>query len=250
MLRVAAGEPVLFASDIHLSDGEPGTAQRFLAALDSVAPDAAHLFLLGDLFELWVGDDDADALADALGARLQRLARAGVRVWTMCGNRDFLLDVPVPGRSQPGWSATHGATMLPDPCLIDLHGSAALLTHGDALCISDTVYQAWRRTCRDPAYQRAFLERPLAQRRAMGRAIREDSEAGKREKPGALVDVDLAEVDRVMTDAGVALMIHGHTHRPADHRWTAGGIARRRVVLTDWDANRGALLRWPPPPSA
>ncbi len=239
-------EPVLFASDVHLAPDSPRTAARFLAALERHAPQAAHLVLLGDLFELWVGDDGADPLADRLADTLSTLARGGTRVWMMRGNRDFLLDVPVPGGPAASFSARCGATMLDDPTPIDLHGVPALLAHGDALCTGDLVYQQWRRTCRDPAWQRAFLERPLAERFAIGRSVRETSEAGKREKPGALMDVDPAAVEAAMDAAGVTLLIHGHTHRPAIHRWHAGGRERTRFVLPDWDAEtgRGAMWRW------
>ena len=246
MLRIGRTEPVGFASDLHLSEDDPATAQRLLNALDTHAASFAHLFLLGDLFELWVGDDRPDPLADALGERIAGLARAGTRVWAMHGNRDFLLDVPVPGREGPGWARSHGATLLADPCPIVLHDEAALLSHGDALCIDDLEYQAWRRTCRDPQWQHAFLARPLAQRLAMGRSLRKESDAGKRDKPEALTDVNPDEVDRVMAANGVTLLVHGHTHRPGEHRWSAGPQRRRRVVLTDWNAaaGRGALLLW------
>jgi UDP-2,3-diacylglucosamine hydrolase len=258
MLRIPRDEPVLFASDVHLAPETPATAQAFLDALERHAPGVPHLFLLGDLFELWVGDDGADALAARLAGLLASLAAAGTRVRLMRGNRDFLLDVPVPAATgattatstapstSAPYSARCGATMLDDPCPIELHGVPALLAHGDALCTDDLVYQQWRRTCRDPAWQAAFLARPLDERFAIGRAVRETSEAGKREKPGALMDVNAAAVDAAMDGAGARLLIHGHTHRPAVHRWRAGGVDRTRLVLTDWDAaaGRGALLRW------
>ena len=247
MPRIPRDEPVLFASDTHLAAEAPGTAARFLDALEREGPGAPHLFLLGDLFELWVGDDGADPLAARLAEVLRGLAARGVSVRLMRGNRDFLLDVPRPGASEAGYGARCGATLLDDPCPVELHGVPALLSHGDALCTDDLVYQQWRRTCRDPAWQAAFLARPLAERLAIGRGARETSEAGKREKPGALMDVNAAAVDAAMDAAGARLLIHGHTHRPAVHRWrTAAGVERTRVVLTDWDAEagRGSLLRW------
>jgi UDP-2,3-diacylglucosamine hydrolase len=245
MLRIPRDEPALFASDVHLAPEHPGTADRFLAALDRHGPGAAHLFLLGDLFELWVGDDGADALAARLAGSLARLSAAGTRVWLMRGNRDFLLDVPLPSAPGPAWSARCGATMLDDPTPLSLHGTPALLSHGDALCTDDLVYQQWRTTSRDPAWQAAFLARPLAERFAIGRAVRESSEAGKREKPGYLMDVNPAAVDAAMDAAGATLLIHGHTHRPATHRWQGSGAERTRLVLPDWDeTGRGALLRW------
>jgi UDP-2,3-diacylglucosamine hydrolase len=246
MLRVARHEPVLFASDTHLAPEAPRTAERFLAELERHGPAAAHLFLLGDLFELWVGDDGADALADRLATLLARLSRGGTRVWIMRGNRDFLLDVPLPGTHVPGFSARCGATMLDDPFPIVLHDVPALLAHGDALCTDDAVYQQWRSTCRDPAWQQAFLAHPLAQRIAIGRGARETSEAGKREKPGALMDVNPHAVDAALDACGARLLVHGHTHRPGRHRWLRDAQPRERVVLTDWDAHadRGALLAW------
>jgi len=246
MLRVARDEPVVFASDTHLAPEAPGTAERFLAELARHGPAAAHLFLLGDLFELWVGDDGADPLADRLATALARLSAGGTRVWLMRGNRDFLLDVPLPGASAQAFSARCGATLLEDPCPIRLHGVPVLLAHGDALCTDDAVYQQWRRTCRDPAWQQAFLARPLAERIAIGRGARETSEAGKREKPGALMDVNPGAVDAALDAAGARLLIHGHTHRPGHHRWERDGQSRERIVLTDWDADagRGALLGW------
>jgi UDP-2,3-diacylglucosamine hydrolase len=246
MLRIPHDEPVLFASDTHLAPEAPATAARFLDALTREGPRARHLFLLGDLFELWVGDDGADPLATRLADTLSALSARGLRIRLMRGNRDFLLDVPLPGAGAAPFSARCGATLLDDPCLIDLHGTPTLLAHGDALCTGDLVYQQWRRTCRDPAWQADFLARPLAERLALGRDARETSEAGKREQAGALTDVDPAAVDAVMDAAGASLLIHGHTHRPGTHRWHRGAAARTRVVLTDWDAgaDRGALLRW------
>ena len=243
MLRIPRDEPVLLASDMHLAPEAPAVAARFLAALRRHGPGSAHVALLGDLFELWVGDDGADALAAELADLLSGLARTGTRVWLMRGNRDFLLDAPLPDGG-PTFSERCGATMLDDPTPVALHGVPALWAHGDALCTDDLVYQQWRRTCRDPAWQRAFLARGLPERFAMGRAVRETSEAGKREKPGALMDVNPGAVDAAMDAAGASLLIHGHTHRPAVHRWARGAEARTRVVLPDWDATRGTMLRW------
>ncbi|HYF59497.1 MAG TPA: UDP-2,3-diacylglucosamine diphosphatase [Burkholderiaceae bacterium] len=246
MLRIGRDEPALLASDVHLAPEAPATAEAFLAGLAAHGPGAAHLFLLGDLFELWVGDDGSDPLADRLADALAALSARGTRVWLMRGNRDFLLDVPVPGAAGPSYAARCGATLLDDPCPLVLHDVPALLSHGDALCTDDLVYQQWRRTCRDPGWQRGFLERPLAERFAIGRSVRETSEAGKREKPGALMDVNGAAVDAAMDAAGARLLVHGHTHRPATHAWPHPAGGRTRIVLPDWDAaqRRGGWLRW------
>lgn len=248
MVRIPRDEPVLFASDMHLSEDTPRTTARFIAAIDRHGPSAAHLFVLGDVFELWVGDDGADATALQLADALARLSAGGMRVWLMRGNRDFLLDAVPPGDAGRtlAFSTRCGATMLEDPTPLELHGVAALLAHGDALCTDDTVYQRWRSTCRDPAWQAAFLARPLAERLALGRSARETSEAGKREKPGFLMDVNPAAVDAAMDAAGAALLVHGHTHRPGEHRWRTAEGDRTRIVLPDWDADagRGSLLAW------
>lgn len=247
MLRIARDEPVLFASDMHLAPEAPRTAQRFFAALRRHGPGAAHVMLLGDLFELWVGDDGADALADELAELLSGLSAGGTRVWLMRGNRDFLLNAPLPNPSVVPYTDRCGATLLHDPTPLELHGVPTLLAHGDALCTDDLVYQHWRTTCRDTAWQRAFLARPLAERFAVGRAVRETSEAGKREKPGALMDVNAEAVAAAMRAAGARLLVHGHTHRPAVHAWGDNdGTTLTRLVLTDWDdeSSRGTMLLW------
>jgi UDP-2,3-diacylglucosamine hydrolase len=245
MLRIPRDEPALFASDMHLAPEGAASAERFLDALRRHGSGAGHVFLLGDLFELWVGDDGADPLAGRLASLLAGLAGRGTRVWLMRGNRDFLLDVPVPDApARQPYSSRCGATMLADPTPIELHGVAALIAHGDALCTDDLEYQRWRDTCRDPAWQQAFLSRPLSDRFAMGRAMRETSEAGKQMQTTALTDVNPDTVNAVMDDADASLLIHGHTHRPAVHRWAHAGGTRRRVVLSDWDTDRGSLLGW------
>jgi UDP-2,3-diacylglucosamine hydrolase len=246
MIRIARSEPVLFASDLHLGPQAQGTAQDALARLSRHGQHATHLFLLGDIFEMWVGDDGADALALELASRLQRLSESGTHIWLMRGNRDFLMDVPVPGYDGPSYSARCGAVMLEDPCLIDLHGQPVLLAHGDALCTDDAPYQQWRITCRHPAWQQAFLAKPLAERLVLGKGARQASESGKRETAEALMDVNQSAVDAALDAAMASVMVHGHTHRPDHHRWSHRGSARERIVLTDWDvdAHRGNLLAW------
>lgn len=244
MLSIPRSEAVLFASDTHLSAAVPQVGERLLASLRQHGPQAAHLVLLGDLFEVWVGDDGTDAQADALAETLSSLAAQGLQIWMMCGNRDFLLGLPIPGDSRLSFPQRCGARMLADPVAVDLHGVRSVWTHGDLLCTDDTVYQQWRQTCRNPAWQAAFLARPLEARIALGRAARETSEAGKREQPGALMDVNAEAVDALMSAHDATLLIHGHTHRPAEHHWEVRGAPRTRRVLIDWAATRGGLLRW------
>jgi UDP-2,3-diacylglucosamine hydrolase len=236
---VSRNEAALFASDVHLHAQHPATAEWFLERVSDVGGDAAHLFLLGDLFEVWLGDDADNAYADRLADVLSTLARRGTRVWMMRGNRDFLMDVPT-GSPGPPYSTRCGATMLDDPVTIDLQGTPTVLTHGDALCIDDHAYQAWRATCRDPQWQQAFLARTLAERLQIVRAVRERSESGKREMAEHLMDVNEGAVDAMMLRRRVPQMIHGHTHRPGCRRREG----RTRWVLPDWDAaaGRGDLL--------
>jgi UDP-2,3-diacylglucosamine hydrolase len=242
-LRIRRDEPALFASDVHLQASDPHTAERFFVQLATLGPDAAHVFLLGDLFEVWVGDDADNPFADRLARQLSQLTALGTGVWLMRGNRDFLMDVPVPGTidGTAPYSRRCGATMLPDPCPLDLHGIPALLAHGDALCTDDIGYQRWRATCRDADWQQAFLARSVAERMAIVRQVRSASEAGKRELADHLMDVNVAAVDALMQEHGSQLLIHGHTHRPARH--VRDG--RVRWVLPDWvaEADRGGMLR-------
>jgi UDP-2,3-diacylglucosamine hydrolase len=251
-LRIGTGEVALFASDVHLHPDEPQTAERFFAQLAAHGEAAAHVFLLGDLFEVWHGDDADVPYGDRLARQLSGLSAAGTRVWLMRGNRDFLMDAPIPGRpaSPDGSVATDdamrysrrcGATMLPDPFPLDLHGVSTLLAHGDALCTDDIAHQRWRVTSRSATWQQAFLARPVAERRSIGQEVREASEAGKRELAEDLMDVNEDAVASLMARHQARLLIHGHTHRPARHEREG----RVRWVLPDWDAKagRGAMLR-------
>jgi len=241
MIRVRRGETALFVSDTHLSDGQPDTGEAFLAALAHHAPGTTHLFLLGDLFDAWVGDDVLDdpgceAVARALVAALAALAAAGTTVHYLHGNRDFLLG--------EGFEACSRAHRIPDPCMIDLHGVPTALVHGDTLCTGDTDYLAFRRQSRSAAWQTAFLARPLAERLSAARAMRARSEQSKHAKPMALMDATEDAVLALLRDSGARQIIHGHTHRPARHRHTAAGVDAWRWVLPDWDAqlSRGGML--------
>jgi UDP-2,3-diacylglucosamine hydrolase len=175
---------------------------------------------------------------------LAQLTRLGRRVYVMRGNRDFLLDAPLPAGGAPAFSARCGAVMLEDPCAVRLWGVPALLMHGDALCTDDLQYQAFRAMARRPEWQRGLLARPLAERLAMARALRADSETSKGGKADYLMDVNAQAVAAAMREAGVRLLIHGHTHRPARHAFELDGEAAVRWVLPDWSAaeHRGGLL--------
>ncbi|RPH66309.1 MAG: UDP-2,3-diacylglucosamine diphosphatase [Burkholderiales bacterium] len=242
----SAREVALFCSDMHLGDHDPRTATLFFERLDAQVREASHLFLLGDLFEAWVGDDQPDAVAGALQQRLAARAAAGTRLFVMRGNRDFLLDVPFPAdaaqRPARSFGASTGATMLDDPCTVALFGEPALLAHGDALCTDDADYQQARAIARGEPWQRDFLRRPLEERLRIAVELRGESRRVQAARamgdtdPG---DVNAAAVDAAMRAAGVCTMVHGHTHRPACHRWLLDGAPAQRWVLPAWHAGAG-----------
>jgi len=251
-----AHDVALFCSDMHLGDHDPATAALFFDRLDAQARAASHLFLLGDLFEAWAGDDQPDAVAQQLIRQLAALAARGVRVHAMRGNRDFLLDVAFPPQAatvpapQP-FSRRSGATMLDDPCTVSLFDEPVLLAHGDAQCTDDPDYQRARAQARTHAWQRDFLARPLGERLRIAGELRGESrrvQAARAMGGTAPGDVSQPAVEAAMRTAGVRTMVHGHTHRPACHRWQLDGAAARRWVLPDWQAgtagaSRGGFLR-------
>lgn len=221
-------------SDIHLQAGDRRTADAFLRYLQDTPADA--LFLLGDVFEVWIGDDAATPGSfEADCAEALRTASARVALFFQPGNRDFLLGADFLARS--------GLAPLADPTVLALHGRRWLLTHGDALCLGDTDYQRFRTDVRSPAWQQAFLARPLAERRAIARGLRSESEARKASGTD-YADADPLAAEAWLAAAGADTLIHGHTHRPADHRMAGG---QTRHVLPDWDLSadppRAGLLR-------
>jgi len=234
----------LFISDLHLDASRPAITELFLAFLRSEALEADALYILGDLFEAWIGDDTPSPAADAVAAALKEVSDAGVPVYFIRGNRDFLLGEQ--------YAARAGMRILPDPSVIDLYGTPVLLQHGDLLCTDDLPYQQFRAQTRDPAFQAQFLAQPLAARIAFAQKARDASQSrqsemkqGDRAQFETVTDVAPAEVDATFIRFGVDTMIHGHTHRPAVHSLMAGGQARTRIVLGDW-YEQGSVLRVTP----
>lgn len=229
---------VEFISDIHLSATMPRTAQAFFTYLEHTQADA--VFLLGDVFEVWVGDDmlDHPGFEADCAERLRGVA-ARRSIGFMVGNRDFLAGARFQTRC--------GLTALADPTVLQAWGQAVLLTHGDALCLGDTDYQAFRHQVREAAWQQAFLARPFNERSALARQMRDASERRKTAQDAPYVDIDPAEAHRWLQAAGTSVLIHGHTHQPQSAALPAGGM---RHVLSDWDADtthaRGDVLRWTP----
>jgi UDP-2,3-diacylglucosamine hydrolase len=224
LVAPAAWHSVDLLSDLHLQAGEPATLEAWRGYLETTPADA--LFILGDLFEVWVGDDAAALPGfEAQCAELLRRASARRPVFFMHGNRDFLIG--------PDFAARCGLTLLDDPTVLALHGERWLLSHGDLLCLDDTDYLRFRAQVRTPAWQQAFLSRPLEERRALARTMRTQSEMHKSLPDRVWADADADMSRDWLQRAGAHTLVHGHTHRPAEHSL---GDGLRRIVLSDWDA--------------
>ena len=227
----------LFISDLHLDDGRPQITRLFLDFLQTRACGSDALYILGDLFEAWIGDDDQSAMNTSVCRGLSECAASGTPVFVMHGNRDFLLGEQF---------ATQGnCTLLQDPAPIDLYGIPTLLMHGDLLCSDDTEYQAFREMVRNPQWQAGFLNKPLEDRRDIAlemRALSQEKTGGKAE---SIMDVNPAAVVNVMTENRVPRLIHGHTHRPDIHDLLIAGRPAQRIVLGDW-YEQGSVLECSP----
>ena len=219
----------LFISDLHLEESRPDITGAFLRFMNEEAPRAEHLYILGDFFEAWIGDDEHTPLQEQVAAALRTLSGNGTRIFLMHGNRDFLLG--------EDFCARAGATLLDDPTLIDLYGTPTLLMHGDSLCTADVEYQKFRANMRNPKTQKLILARPLKDRQQMARQLREMSMATNSDKAEDIMDVTPDEVVRVMEAHDVPRLIHGHTHRPAEHTLKVNIKTAKRIVLGDWDKN-------------
>jgi UDP-2,3-diacylglucosamine hydrolase len=226
---------VLFISDLHLSESRPGMNRVFFDFLRGPAARASELWILGDLFEYWAGDDDLDDRFNAqVASALAQCARGGTRIRVMHGNRDFLMG--------PGFEAASGAQLVDDPFTVFLFGRTTLLTHGDALCTDDREYQAFRAEVRARSWQDRFLAQSLADRKKQIEALRERSETEKSRKPAEIMDVNAGAVESLLRAHAYPRLIHGHTHRPARHEHTVDGHTCERWVLPDWYETGGALV--------
>jgi UDP-2,3-diacylglucosamine hydrolase len=220
--------PTLFISDLHLHETRPETSAAFFRFLRDEAIHANALYILGDLFEYWVGDDqlDHDLLSRQVANALKTLANTGVLIFFMHGNRDFLI--------ANRFANAASLTILPDPSIITINNKRILLLHGDTLCTDDVSYQKFRLQARDPAWQAAILAKPYAERVALAQTIRERSDTEKAAKPEDIMDVTLATVNNTFRKYIVTEMIHGHTHRPQLHLHQVDGLECKRQVLADW----------------
>jgi UDP-2,3-diacylglucosamine hydrolase len=238
----------LFISDLHLSADQPHSMAAFQQFITTLAPQehgrrAEALYILGDLFDYWAGDDDLNAPFHAqVIASLRSLATHGTKVYLLHGNRDLLMGETLADACQ--------ATLLGDPALIDLYGTPTLLSHGDLLCTGDTEYQRYRAQVHDANFQQQFLAKPMAERKAYIAQLRSRSMAEKQSKDSAIMDVSDAAVAALLRKHGYPRLIHGHTHRPDRHEHMVDGHICERWVLGDWNDKANALrcdnsgIRW------
>jgi UDP-2,3-diacylglucosamine hydrolase len=225
----------LFISDLHLDPGSPAITRQFIEFLDGEVRAAAALYILGDLFEVWLGDDDPAPAGREIVAALRRLSGAGVACFLMHGNRDFMIG--------ERFCRETGASLLEDGSVIELHGERVLLMHGDSLCTDDVSYQRLRRIVRSPVVQWLFRRTSLARRRSLAQKMREGSRMHVQATAAEIMDVNPEAVARAFRAHNVRTLVHGHTHRPAVHNMVVDGSPARRIVLGDWYA-QGSVLEW------
>lgn len=225
----------LFISDLHLDPTRPAVTRALVGFLAEQAPAADALYILGDFFEVWIGDDDDAELNHTVINALKQLTDCGTPVYFMHGNRDFLIGEQFCQQS--------GCQLIDDPTVISLYGKNILLMHGDSLCIDDTAYMTFRAQSRNKDWQTGMLSLSLEQRRALAQQMRADSQQANSNKAADIMDVNQAEVEKVMQRQQVDLLIHGHTHRPAIHSFTVNQQQAHRIVLGDWHQT-GWVLRY------
>ena len=225
----------LFISDLHLEAGRPEIGEQFLSFLGDEARDAEALYILGDLFEVWLGDDDPNPYCTSMKVAIRELTDSGVPVFFMHGNRDFTIGEIFSGET--------GVEILDDPVIVDLYGQSVLLSHGDALCTDDVQYQRVRAMTRNPEWQAMMLAKSIEERIAFSIQARKDSMAHSSSVSAEIMDVNLEAVVATLRQHGTSIMLHGHTHRPAIHDVDLGNRLATRIVLGDW-FEQGSVVRW------
>ena len=223
-----------FISDLHLSADRPDITRCLLAFLQEKAPQADALYVLGDLFEMWIGDDDNNAFTMEVAKAFKTLADKGLVIYFIHGNRDFLIRAP--------FAQLAGFKLLPEQYVIDLYGKPTLIMHGDELCIADLEYQQFRKKARGWWWPRLMLALPLSLRRKIAEKGRKTSQANQQKLTQEIMDVSQSEVVKMMHEHNVTRLIHGHTHRPAIHELDLDGQAAQRIVLGDW-YDQGSILK-------
>ncbi len=225
----------LFISDLHLETDRPDIGKQFLEFMKGEARTADELYILGDLFEAWVGDDDPNTHYFTVKRAIRQLGDSGVPVFFMHGNRDFMV-----GRA---FARETGVTILPDPHRITLYGQRVLLSHGDVLCTDDIQYQRIRAMTRDPEWQTKMREKPLKERLAIAQEARRQSMERTINMSLEIMDVNQQAVEAMIREHDVDVLLHGHTHRPAVHEVDLGKRRAKRIVLGDW-YTQGSMVRW------
>jgi len=225
----------LFISDLHLEAERPDIAKQFIQFLEQEASEADDLYILGDLFEAWVGDDDPNTHYFTIKRALRKLVDGGIPVYFMRGNRDFMV-----GR---GFANETGIEILKDPCKVKMYGQNVLLSHGDILCTDDVQYQRVRKMTRDPDWQASILARPLKDRLRMAAEARRQSLEQTINQSMEIMDVNQDAVKTIIQHFKVDVLLHGYTHRPAVHNLDLGRRKAKRIVLGDW-YTQGSVVRW------
>ena len=225
----------LFIADLHLDASHPEITQQFLSFLQTTASHADALYILGDLFEVWVGDDDNDPHHQQVMQALHELTQSGIDTYLMHGNRDFLIGEV--------FARQTGITLLPDPVIVDVYNHPVLLMHGDLLCTDDTDYQQFRAMVREPQWQQQFLSLALEERYKIARNYRQQSQAASSQKSETIMDVAQTTVEQYLQEFQTPYLLHGHTHRPGLHEFMLDNVARTRIVVGDW-YTQGSVLKW------
>jgi UDP-2,3-diacylglucosamine hydrolase len=224
---------ILLISDLHLEEERPDISRAFLHFLETRACQAEALYILGDFFEVWIGDDAMTPFQRSIAQAMRSLSGGGTRIYLMHGNRDFML-----GKS---FCRAAGCTLLADPSVVELNGERVLLMHGDSLCSRDEGYMRLRRLLRNPFSLFVLRNLPLSTRRKLARKLRNESRTQTRMKASDIIDVTPELIPRVLAEYRVRILIHGHTHRPATHDLVVNGQTAQRIVLGDWDRQGWAL---------
>lgn len=224
---------ILLISDLHLEEQRPDITRAFLQFLQQRAAACEALYILGDFFEVWVGDDDMSPFQHSIADALRALSDSGTRIYLMHGNRDFMLG--------QAFCQQAGCSLLKDPCVVAFGGEQVLLMHGDSLCTQDIGYMRMRKLLRNPVSLWLLRHLSLSKRQQLGQKLRSQSKVNTRQKSLNITDVTAEEIPRIMAKYGVRRLIHGHTHRPATHHLQVAGQAAQRIVLGDWDQQGWAL---------
>ncbi|WP_375739553.1 UDP-2,3-diacylglucosamine diphosphatase [Pseudomonas boanensis] len=224
---------ILLISDLHLEEERPDITRAFLHFLQTRAPQAEALYILGDFFEAWIGDDAMTSFQRSIAQALRQLSDTGTRIYLMHGNRDFMIG--------SAFCREAGCTLIPDPSLVQLNGEPVLLMHGDSLCTRDEAYMRLRRWLRNPVSLWILRNLPLRTRHKLARKLRNESRMQTRQKTTEITDVTAEEIPKILREHGARTLIHGHTHRPACHDFALDGQPARRIVLGDWDRQGWAL---------